>query len=84
MCDDFWDSNDASVVCAQLGYSRTGAIAHGTATFGQGTGPIYLDDVRCTGSELNIRNCSLLLTHNCIHAEDAGVTCLGIMNQTVR
>ncbi len=55
----------------------TGAIAHSRATFGQGTGPIYLDNVRCTGDEPSIQNCSLLLTHNCIHLEDAGVTCLG-------
>lgn len=65
-----------SVVMDHLYY--IGAIGLLFATFGQGTGPIYLDNVQCTGSEPGIRNCSLLTTHNCVHAEDASVICLGI------
>lgn len=54
-----------------------GAMARTNAAFGQGTGRILLDDVRCTGDEFTIQNCSLSRIHNCVHAEDAGVVCVG-------
>ena len=76
VCDDSWDINDARVVCRMLGFS--GAIsAPGSAQFGQGSGPIWLDDVRCTGQEINIAKCQHRgwSVHNCRHSEDAGVIC---------
>ena len=54
-----------------------GAVAHRIATFGQGTGPIFLDNVQCTGTEETLISCQLLTNHNCGHFEDAGVTCQG-------
>ena len=77
VCDDSWDNADAAVVCAQLGFSRSGALALVQAAFGAGTGPIYLDDVTCTGTELRLVNCRAnpIGDHNCIHLEDAGVRC---------
>ena len=54
-----------------------GAVAHTNAHFGPGTGPIFLDNVRCTGSESNLLQCAHASINNCNHQEDAGVTCPG-------
>ena len=46
------------------------------AGFGRGSGPIHLDDVRCTGSEAALINCTYdPITTDCSHNEDAGVRC---------
>ena len=74
VCDDLWDSNDANVVCRQLGYSNA-ANAYKRAQYGQGTGTIWLDDVDCTGSESSIFDCAFTTQHDCSHSEDAGVSC---------
>lgn len=77
VCDDLWDITDAAVVCRQLGYSGAEA-AVGDAQYGEGRGlPIWLDDVRCSGSETRIEQCAHggWGVHNCDHSEVAGVKC---------
>ena len=65
-------------MCRQLGFTPSGAIAV-SSQFGRGVGPIWLDNVRCSGSELNIDSCrhSAWGSHNCGHSDDIGVICLG-------
>lgn len=47
------------------------------AHFGQGSGPILLDEVQCTGNELSLEECphNVWELNNCDHMEDAGVSC---------
>uniref|UniRef100_A0A8D0CW49 SRCR domain-containing protein n=1 Tax=Sander lucioperca TaxID=283035 RepID=A0A8D0CW49_SANLU len=76
VCDDDWDLNDAEVVCRELGCG-TALTATQSASFGEGTGQIWLDDVACSGSERSVTLCQHngFGTHNCGHGEDAGVIC---------
>ncbi|KAK7492872.1 hypothetical protein BaRGS_00015819, partial [Batillaria attramentaria] len=77
VCDDFFDDADARVVCEMLGYNVNMRLAvYPRAYYGQGTLPILLDDVECTGSEINLQNCSSngVGNHDCTHAEDVGET----------
>ncbi|KAK7483846.1 hypothetical protein BaRGS_00024954, partial [Batillaria attramentaria] len=51
----------------------------GGAHYGQGRGPILLDDVRCRGNESSILDCQhrgLGVFWFCDHSEDVGVDCL--------
>ena len=77
VCDDFWDLNDAQVVCRELGFGYPIAAIHG-AFYGQGSGQIWLDNVKCFGTEGNIGNCSHIGwgSHDCGHHEDASIKCL--------
>ena len=76
VCDDNWDTNNARVVCRQLGF-LTALIVYSNARYGQGTGPILLDDVTCGGYESSLLSCrhSGVGIHNCNHNEDASVVC---------
>ncbi|XP_074528746.1 scavenger receptor cysteine-rich domain-containing group B protein [Halichoeres trimaculatus] len=76
VCDDAWDLPDAKVVCRQIGCGEAVA-ARSEAFFGPGTGTILLDNLKCTGSEARLQDCSHISwpVHNCDHGEDAGVTC---------
>ena len=77
VCHDRWSSADAQVVCRQLGFLTTGALPLSGFSVPDGSGPIWLDNVGCRGTETRLVDCpaSPLGNHNCVHAEDAGVRC---------
>lgn len=61
------------------------AKAWSQAYFGEGSGPVLLDEVRCTGNELSIEQCpkSSWQEHNCGHKEDAGVSCTPLAGSSI-
>ena len=60
-------------------YRIIGAQGLSAAVFGQGTGPIFLDDLGCFGNESSLLDCSATTQHNCQHSEDAGVRCVTVI-----
>ena len=79
----YWGSSydfhmkEAKVACRQLGFTRT----IGFSRFGRGTGKVWLNHIRCSGSESSLASC----THSqwgsvdsrCNgHTRDVGVVCL--------
>lgn len=68
--------NDASVVCRQLGFSGA-TQARCCAAYGEGPGPIWMDNDHCQGGEATLFRCKSnnWRVHSCTHGEDASVNC---------
>uniref|UniRef100_W5MP78 SRCR domain-containing protein n=1 Tax=Lepisosteus oculatus TaxID=7918 RepID=W5MP78_LEPOC len=76
VCDDFWDLADVSVVCRQLGCGHA-VRASVSAEFGEGSGPVWMDTVKCEGNESALWDCPRASWEkgNCGQKEDAGMIC---------
>uniref|UniRef100_A0A673KI34 SRCR domain-containing protein n=1 Tax=Sinocyclocheilus rhinocerous TaxID=307959 RepID=A0A673KI34_9TELE len=74
-----WDLADVAVVCRELGCGEAVA-APKHAHFGQGKGPVWIIDVKCTGEESALKDCGSHNwgKHRANHADDAGVICSGV------
>ncbi|GAV05681.1 hypothetical protein RvY_15774 [Ramazzottius varieornatus] len=76
VCDDGWDIRDATVVCRQLGYTRSD-FGTTNSRFGLGGRQIWLSNVQCWGYERNLTTCRSDGWGNsdCDTNEAAGVIC---------
>ena len=75
VCDDGFTRAAARVVCYMLGYDYSGrAIGN---LYEAGSGPIWLDDVDCNGTETDVRDCRHRGwgRHSCEHTQDVSLSC---------
>ncbi len=80
ICHNYWDIDDATVVCRQLGYPAALKAYTYDDTSGKDTGQIWLDNVRCEGIEPRLVDCPFYRdwgSYYCFenHTEDAAVEC---------
>ena len=83
VCDDHFDMFDAQVACKMIAkQSNDKMIVKALKKFGEGSGKIWLDDLRCTGDEDTLFDCTHpgIGVENCAHSEDVGVVCKGRRN----
>ena len=73
VCDDYWDSVDAEVVCRQLGYDWGEKTME--SYFGEVPWDFAMDEVACNGSEAHLQDCSYRDYDNCRADEGAGAFC---------
>ena len=90
-----WGTLNSNVVCKQLGHMELGTmimvlllfqhtflqVQLNASQFGQGTGPILMSAVDCSGQESNLFKCPYQPFSNslCTHYHDVGVKCEGII-----
>ncbi|XP_051976517.1 deleted in malignant brain tumors 1 protein-like [Xyrauchen texanus] len=75
VCDDGWDLSDAAVVCRELGCGRVLEAKTG-AYFGQESGPVWMKNIKCVGTESDLMSCPYDSgSLSCGHEKDAGVIC---------
>ncbi|XP_057673817.1 galectin-3-binding protein A-like [Corythoichthys intestinalis] len=84
VCDDGWDLAEAQVVCRQLNFPGAKSVVIGK-NYGTVSGRIWLDDVKCNGTERSLLACRMSNwgVTDCTHKEDVGVICEA-QNATVR
>nr|XP_033815897.1 CD5 antigen-like isoform X2 [Geotrypetes seraphini] len=77
VCNDHWQQENNQVVCHQLGCGPSQPPKKRQLWLASATGPIWLDDVVCSGQERSLENCQHRVWgyHDCTHAEDIYISC---------
>ena len=77
VCGQNFDINDANVACKELNFEGAEMTVPCCHPFSGGSGPIWMDSLRCQGREPSIFMCPHRgwgITH-CSHDDDVGIIC---------
>nr|XP_055046940.1 deleted in malignant brain tumors 1 protein-like [Misgurnus anguillicaudatus] len=82
VCHTAWGPEEATVLCSELG---CGEVAVPQAYVGPFVGPIWMDNLVCTGNELKLRDCSFTGYNisSCVNGLYAGVVCIRFVRKDV-
>ncbi|XP_062913392.1 deleted in malignant brain tumors 1 protein [Mobula hypostoma] len=77
VCSEKLDEKAANVICKQMKCGPLISIEYYFYRYGKGSGPIWLDEIKCYSYESTLWQCHAdpWGKHNCDHKEDAGVEC---------
>nr|AML23866.1 ixominogen [Ixodes ricinus] len=77
VCDDDFGHMEAMVACAMMGFEGGNATVH-SSPHKAGKGPIWLDNLRCSGTERSLDECRTQPwgQSDCDHSEDVAMTCI--------
>lgn len=85
VCDRGFEQTEANIVCNQLDsqfeFAHSTAIPTRNTQFGEGHGPIFVDNIACSPTDVYFSECSVVGIrgyHECDHSQDAGVICEGM------
>ena len=78
VCSEYWDLEDANVICRQLGYESAISTFTGITDGYSVTGTIWISRSACLGTETSIGDCfmeSIWGENTCTHEQDMAVEC---------
>ncbi|XP_071141697.1 scavenger receptor cysteine-rich domain-containing protein DMBT1-like [Mytilus edulis] len=78
ICKHGFNVNGATVICKALGYKESIPTVLPISNFKSGFGPIWMENLMCTGKEVDIALCKFRgwgQVGQCNHTEDVALTC---------
>lgn len=78
VCDDGFTEGYGNIACKQLGFEGI-TLFETSGLPGGETLPILMDEIRCTGTEEQLVDCTYSTVSDCTHSEDVTLLCIPLL-----